>query len=221
MSDRRTQRRQDAAPEVIEGMSELHYQLMSLPRVRFLRRFNKAGKCNTYYAWDGRTYGDGDRMLGKTPEEALAKYQQYESGIIGQKRPHRRFDYGPEHATLPAWAKQCFVAAKHRANAIGREFSLTTASFVALVAEADGRCQLSGIEFDTTTPGDARANPFTPSIDRIDSTQGYVEGNCRIVCLMANMLMSAWGDGPLIALAEGICRKQGLVAEGMQNGLRN
>ncbi len=46
-------------------------------------------------------------------------------------------------------------------------------------------------------------NPFAPSLDRIDSSKGYEEGNVRIVCLMVNLAMNTWGHGPLekVALA--------------------
>lgn len=36
-----------------------------------------------------------------------------------------------------------------------------------------------------------------PSIDRIDSNKGYVRGNIRIVCYIANLAMSQFGEGAL------------------------
>jgi hypothetical protein len=208
---KRTQRRSDSMPDGNEGFGELHDYLMSQPRMRFIKRYDRNGNLRyTYYAWDGRSVSDGERIIGKTPEEALEKYRECEAGIIPGKQPRRvsrRQDYGPEYAALPQWAKIMFHNAKARSRAVDREFSLTTAQFVELVTSADGRCQLSGLKLDTSVQEDGRTNPFTPSIDRIDSTKGYVDGNCRIVCLMANLMLKTWGDGPLMAFAEGVVER--------------
>lgn len=44
-------------------------------------------------------------------------------------------------------------------------------------------------------------NPYSPSIDRIDSRIGYTKSNCRIVCVAANYAMNEWGDSVLRELA--------------------
>src|SRR3546814_15533675 len=46
--------------------------------------------------------------------------------------------------------------------------------------------------------------PFAPSLDRIDSGQGYLKGNVRLVCTIANFALNQWGDSVLRRLAHGV-----------------
>jgi hypothetical protein len=39
--------------------------------------------------------------------------------------------------------------------------------------------------------------PFGPSLDRIVPKLGYVTGNIRVVCNLANLAMHKWGEDPL------------------------
>ena len=54
-----------------------------------------------------------------------------------------------------------------------------------------GRCELTDLPFDVTPRGSG-PKPFSPSVDRIDCTQGYVIGNCRIIFFGLNAMK---GDG--------------------------
>ncbi len=49
-------------------------------------------------------------------------------------------------------------------------------------------------------PGWRRA-PWAPSVDRIDSSKGYVPGNVRLVCVAANLAMNEWGEDVLARVA--------------------
>jgi hypothetical protein len=57
-------------------------------------------------------------------------------------------------------------------------------------AVVEGRCQLTGIRFQKSKH---KPNPFASSIDRIDSTKGYVPGNVRVVLWAINCACSVWG----------------------------
>jgi hypothetical protein len=52
-------------------------------------------------------------------------------------------------------------------------------------------CPVFGIPFymEPQEQGDP-ANPFTPSIDRVDNNKGYIRTNVRIICFRANRLKS-------------------------------
>jgi hypothetical protein len=76
-----------------------------------------------------------------------------------------------------------------------------------MVNRAGGRCEVSGIEFQRRAPGVSR-NPWTPSIDRIDSSVGYTAANCRLVCLAVNLAMSTWGEDVILTIADCIRRKR-------------
>ena len=49
-----------------------------------------------------------------------------------------------------------------------------------------GRCEVTGIEFDLSRPESGSQNPLAPSIDRIDSSLGYTEGNVQVVLFAFN-----------------------------------
>ena len=74
------------------------------------------------------------------------------------------------HANTPL-EKRLWNAAKSRANKKGHEFSI----------------ELSDVTVPTTCP--VLGTPMaSPSLDRIDSSKGYVKGNVRVISKRANML---------------------------------
>lgn len=57
-----------------------------------------------------------------------------------------------------------------------------------------GRCVKTGIEFDLTVTTEQHANPFAPSIDRLDCSEGYTEQNCRLVVWIYNVMRQDFSD---------------------------
>lgn len=55
-------------------------------------------------------------------------------------------------------------------------------------------CCITKIPFSYNLFGNKRSNPFRPSIDRIDCTNGYVENNIRVVCVAVNYCLNEFGD---------------------------
>lgn len=55
-------------------------------------------------------------------------------------------------------------------------------------------CFVTGVRFDFRMLGGKKANPFRPSIDRIDSNVGYVPTNVRLVCVAVNFALNEFGD---------------------------
>lgn len=102
-------------------------------------------------------------------------------------------------------AKTLFYATKQNAGKRGHEFTISfdqlAAQFEAMVCEATGR-QLSWAGRGTKENGDK------PSIDRIDSTLGYVPGNVRVVCLEFNIAKRAMSDAQFAALCQDFLDKR-------------
>ncbi len=73
--------------------------------------------------------------------------------------------------------QRLFNAARSRATRLGREFSITLSDIV-----IPSHCPVLGVELIE------RDGQYSPSLDRIDSSKGYVPGNVRVTSYRANML---------------------------------
>jgi hypothetical protein len=62
------------------------------------------------------------------------------------------------------------------------------------VADADGKCAITGIPFSGAEDAPGRRRPWVPTLDRIDPSKGYVAGNVRLICCAANIALNDWGD---------------------------
>ena len=67
--------------------------------------------------------------------------------------------------------------AKSRAKRLGREFDIAVEDIL-----VPDRCPILGI------PIISRSGPNSPSLDRIDSSRGYVRGNIQVISTRANSL---------------------------------
>jgi len=74
-----------------------------------------------------------------------------------------------------------FLEARSRAKSRGIEFAIEMED----IPPMGERCPLLGHPFP---PSDVRRTPLSPSLDRIDSTLGYVPGNVWIVGYRANLI---------------------------------
>lgn len=65
-----------------------------------------------------------------------------------------------------------------------------------------GICEVTGIPFDFDKPTSTCKNPFSPSIDRIDSSLGYCKSNIRIVIWQFNLMKGEMTDEQLFKLCK-------------------
>lgn len=88
--------------------------------------------------------------------------------------------YTPKHSVeIDSRLKNLCTTARNRK----KEFSLVTNDLLELWAKQDGRCAY------TKLPMLATSNQFnTVSLDRIDSSKGYVVGNIQLVCAAINRM---------------------------------
>lgn len=80
--------------------------------------------------------------------------------------------------------RRCKGTSKKRLNGRRRdiEFNITIQDIKELHDKANGKCAISGLDM-THCWNSLRA----VSIDRIDSSQGYIHGNVQLVCMWANL----------------------------------
>jgi hypothetical protein len=74
-----------------------------------------------------------------------------------------------------------------------------------------GFCEVTGIAFDFKQHPVYSKNPYSPSIDRIDSTKDYCKENVRFVIWQVNMMRGETSDDEMLE----ICYK---FIEGIKNG---
>mgnify|MGYP007028592946 FL=1 len=74
-----------------------------------------------------------------------------------------------------------------RAKKYDREVTVKTDDIRAMLIKQDFRCALTGLPFSLGLTDSTHVRPYGPSIDRIDNALGYVHGNIRIVCNIANI----------------------------------
>lgn len=142
-----------------------------------------------------RSLGTGDL------DEAALFYKRIVPGLRPPK-PHAQLS----EEQVTRWARKAHHAAKYRASLCGVPFEITQDRLRRMLAEADGRCAVTGLAFDFQAD---RHNPWCPSLDRIKPALGYVEGNCRWVCFAVNLAMNKWGEDVLVRIAVAIATKLG------------
>lgn len=64
-----------------------------------------------------------------------------------------------------------------------------------------GKCELSGIPFILSSK---HSGPYSPTIDKIDPTQGYTPENCRFVLYVINSLKSTLTDKEMLEIARAL-----------------
>ena len=102
-------------------------------------------------------------------------------------------------------ASKLLSSSKHRAKRKNIEHTLT----LSWVKEhlAPMVCAASGIPFTFHIEEDRTRAPFSPSIDRVDSSKGYTQDNCQIVCLIYNVAKGEGNHSDVMTLAKALLAK--------------
>lgn len=124
------------------------------------------------------------RMCGPTMSAIYAKERK--AAEIKRRRADPFYVY----------LKRMACSARKNAARRGQSYCLSDEALWKMWVASNGVCAVSGIPFSLDRHASGRA-PLAPSIDRIDSGIGYVAGNVRLVCQLANLAMNTWGEAVL------------------------
>ena len=95
------------------------------------------------------------------------------------------------------WAGTSVKSARRRAKIKGIPFNLTIEYLLDIVTD---RCPVFNTEFKFR--GNKVARDESPSLDRIDPTKGYVEGNVVVISSKANNIKSAYKSTDIYKVAQ-------------------
>ena len=90
-------------------------------------------------------------------------------------------------------------SAKNRAKGRVIPVKVTKEDIKRLIINSNGRCALSGLKLTTV-----RNNPLKASLDRIDSSKGYINGNIQVVATCVNIAKSNLPQKDFIKMCKAI-----------------
>lgn len=123
----------------------------------------------------------------------------------------RRAQYNPaareryyKPVVLEARLKAIVDAQRTRLNKLARsgrilEHTITHNDLLELWHKQDGKCALSGAELTARV-----GHTNTVSVDRIDSTIGYVKDNVQLVTVQVNVAKNKWTDAEFVAMCQAV-----------------
>ena len=113
------------------------------------------------------------------------------------------------HATPKGRIANLMCNVRQRCKTYGYELQITRLDLLEIYQKQNGKCALTGQEFDLSVRHGNTVKPNSMSIDRIDSNKGYVPGNVRIITAMANTAKGRWTDEELINFCKQVVKHNG------------
>jgi len=163
-------------------------------------------KCGARYRYDNRmSYGDPIRTAARVAGDTTymnnipcsnghtaPRYTRSANCVvcsreaIKERAIRKKDDYADRRAARRAKdpAGHLFRVAQRRARVTGQAFTITASDII--VGE---KCQCCGIKYDFSPAGGRKRNTAA-SLDRFDSTKGYVPGNVNVICWKCNWVKS-------------------------------
>lgn len=113
--------------------------------------------------------------------------------------------YGTQHnylSTINGKLRKLVARSKQLAAKKNLEHTITNDYVFSLWEQQGGKCAKTGIALDPSTGTVANRNPYGPSLDRIDSSLGYIPKNVELVCCHYNLAKAAYSEDQFRILAE-------------------
>jgi hypothetical protein len=139
------------------------------------------------------THGSFGRLITnrRTPEELKRQKAEAQARFRAKvdARDYERAACKDWRSRL-SWGQRLLRNARSSAREKGWELTITAQEIEVLLEP--GVCFLTGMAFRLDT--DALRDDFAPSLDRIDSSKGYIPGNVRVVCFRVNLMHGNLSD---------------------------
>lgn len=143
----------------------------------------------------------------RTRDEGQAKnfLADYIASLSRYVDPAWRREVLKDRGSRSGWQARVYRAMRERAAKRKRD-CMSPDELYALLVESGGRCAITGLPLILSSP--RPRDPFRASVDRIDPTLGYSKANSRIVALVVNVSMNAWGFAALEAISAAIISRK-------------
>lgn len=105
------------------------------------------------------------------------------------------------------WAQLAQNRCKRRAIEIGVECTVTIEDLHDLIMEQELRCPVFGCKL-RLKGREGRTSNNSASIDRLDSSLGYVKGNIAVISMRANTIKNSYSSDEILAVGNWL-KKQG------------
>lgn len=101
-------------------------------------------------------------------------------------------------------ARKMLANAQGRSKKKGFATDLTVEWIIGQMRKQSFCCAVTGLPFnlDWREGSGATRNAFAPSLDRLNNSDGYRVGNCRVVLSAVNYAMNEWGLETYLEIAE-------------------
>ena len=114
----------------------------------------------------------------------------------------KREDKLKYYRSVKGICSRSFNHCKYRVKKYKLKFDLDL-KYLRSIYPKDNRCPILGYVM-RPSQGKIGSDKFSPSLDRIDPTKGYVKGNVEWVCMLANKMMSDASGEDLIRFSKWI-----------------
>lgn len=174
----------------------------------YMCRACNSAKGKAHYALNAQKYLDMQRERLRSKEGAK-KRSEYSSEFYAKNKNrwvgYRAAQKAKENSDAWARSGRMLIWIRRRAAQSGMDFDLTR-EWISQAVES-GACAVTGIKFDLGRDEMLRFQPWSPSVDRIDSSRGYTQDNCRVVCWIYNMAKSEWSDDVVMTFAKALAAR--------------
>lgn len=143
------------------------------------------------------------RWHHENPQRSREAKQRWKAQQADEYREKNRAASRRWNAENPA--RKLLGQYRQSARKRGLDFALTVEIIEAMLAPMT--CSATGLPLTWEHDGSARANPWAPSIDRVDCSKGYVPGNVRVVCWAFNQMRGEYPDEVVFALAKALAAR--------------
>lgn len=142
------------------------------------------------------------KKCGRCKEpKALVEFGKVYSTKTGLNRLCKEFAREQQKGYRENLIRNTCIVARKRANRVGLAFDLTDKYLSDLLESQDKACAITKMPFSdhrAVAPGqglqcEALKDPYRPSLDRVNPSLGYTEGNVRFVLWGVNAGMGSWG----------------------------